>query len=318
LDAEDRTVFVNPKMAAMLDVTEAEIKGLTPFPFIAEIHHDRARFNLSRGREGSCGQIDLELVSHKGRRRLAQFSTAPILNDQGRYEGALAIVMDITEQRNLEREVQDIGDREKEKLGRELHDGLGQLLTGIELKIKTLEGVLKSRSIPEAGDAGEISALVREAASQSKNLAKTLYPASLDRYGLSVSLRHLADYVTRHMNVPCQYTESGLYRVKDRILSLHLYRIVQEAVHNAVRHAQASKIDIVFELMPQKGLLTIRDNGRGMTVGPSATHGMGCHIMQYRARLLQGTIEWKPAPEGGVLVECAFPLKLESSSLKVV
>jgi PAS domain S-box-containing protein len=224
----------------------------------------------------------------------------------------LVVVRDVTEQKRLQREILEISNREQERLGHELHDGLAQQLMGIALLCKVLQKRLERESIPEAEQASQIEKLVEDALSQTRSLARGLAPVEIDAGGLEAALEDLARRVERSHGVRCHFRCERGVTTGSRAEALHLYRITQEAVSNALRHANPTRIVIDLSSVNGRRRLTVADDGSGIAPHPESTRnegsrgGMGLHIMRYRARMIDAIFDIRPAPGKGTLVSCEW------------
>ncbi|HTD65371.1 MAG TPA: PAS domain-containing protein [Candidatus Limnocylindria bacterium] len=224
----------------------------------------------------------------------------------------LVIVRDVTERKRMEREIVEVSSREQQRIGEDLHDGLGQHLTGITFLTKALERRLTAKSLDEAKEAAEIGRLVIQALAQTRNLARGLFPAELERNGLIAALRELTESVTLTCGVRCALRANEKISVHDNVLATHLFRIAQEAINNSVKHGQAKSIEVVLELRDDKIELVITDNGVG--IGPELKfEGLGLRIMNYRARRIGGELRVTNTDQGGTRVACTFRNKYESN-----
>jgi signal transduction histidine kinase len=209
--------------------------------------------------------------------------------------------------KRLEEQILEISGREQRRIGQDLHDGLGQHLTGIELMTLCLEQALKSKSRPEAEQAAKISKHVREAIQQTKALARGLSPVELDRHGLMAALQELASSTCDLCRIDCSFECPQQVHVEDNVLATQLYRIAQEAVNNAVKHGRARKI--IIRLMPaprNTATLLVRDDGAGFDQN-LGNAGMGLGIMRYRASVIAASLELCSSPGKGTEVRCTFP-----------
>lgn len=211
------------------------------------------------------------------------------------------------EARELERTVEQISEAEQRRIGQDLHDGLGQHLTGVAFLSKALQQKLASDGRAEAADAATINQLVNESIRWTRDLARGLAPMDLDRLSLPESLGELARKTSRMFNVECTYEGVETVHLPDDEMALNLYRVAQEAVSNGVKHGQARHVTI--DLTIKNGLtLCIHDDGVGfdpakVVSGPKAG-GMGLLVMRYRAGVIGGRLEVLPADGGGTLVRC--------------
>jgi signal transduction histidine kinase len=214
------------------------------------------------------------------------------------------------EARGLQRELLEITDTEQRRIGHDLHDGLGQHLTGIAFMSKLIEQRLAGRAIPEAEDARKIAGLVNKAIGWTRDLARGLAPVDLDQEdGLSSALRQLADSADEFSGVSCAFETNGEVRVTRPAVSIHLYRIAQEALNNAIKHARARNIVVHLTAAPGEIRVTVEDDGNGFDPEKVRTGGMGLRIMKYRAKMISGRLEVGGREGGGTVVACSCPVR---------
>ena len=161
----------------------------------------------------------------------------------------LALVRDVTEHKLLEKEILEISNREQTRIGQDLHDGLGQHLTGITFLTRALENRLSAQSLPEAADAAEICKLVVEALTQTRNLARGLFPVELESSGLVSALRELAGTVEQLFSIECHLETDDSVPISNRVMETHLFRLVQEAINNSVKHGKAKRVNISLKTL---------------------------------------------------------------------
>ncbi|HMP81872.1 MAG TPA: sensor histidine kinase [Verrucomicrobiota bacterium] len=211
---------------------------------------------------------------------------------------------EVRERMNLERRILEISEREQARIGQDLHDGLCQHLVGTTFSANLLREQLAARSLPEAGDAAKIAALLDESITQARNLARGLYPVRLEEQGLATALQELVDGVSSRFNVRCELSCSGMERELKDETAIHLYRIAQEAVTNAVKHAACRRIEVELRLESGRFELRVADDGTGLSERISGDGGMGLHIMEYRSRMIGGQFTIGHRSGGGTLVIC--------------
>lgn len=216
------------------------------------------------------------------------------------------------ETRKLQRELLEITDSEQRRIGHDLHDGLGQHLTGIAFMSKLVEQRLAARDIPEATEAGKIASLVNKAIGWTRDLARGLAPVELERAeGLSSALEKLTQSTAEMFGANCRFESSGANgRVRDPVFAGHLYRIAQEGMNNAIKHAHAKSIIVRLTLTPREATISIEDDGIGFDPENLRTVGMGLRIMRYRAKMMNGSLEIRNASTGGTIITCSCPLSL--------
>jgi two-component system, LuxR family, sensor kinase FixL len=224
----------------------------------------------------------------------------------------LAIVREVTERKRLEKDILEISDREQQRIGQDLHDSLGQILTGIAFLSRALQERLAKQSLPESSAAAKIAQLVTQSLTQARDLARGLYPVELESDGLAGALRELSVNTAELFHVHCTFTcESGI-TVRDRTAASHLYRICQEAIHNAIKHGRAQRVSISLETGADRASLTILDDGVGFVEKQERKPGLGLRIMHFRANKIGASLTVQPRPEGGTWVTCSFPMGLVS------
>jgi PAS domain S-box-containing protein len=222
-----------------------------------------------------------------------------------------AAARDVTDEKRLERELIEAGDREKERVGRELHDGLCQNLAGIAALSATLARKLAARADPSADAAAELTVLLQQSVGDARDLARGLNAAGLTQMGLAVALEALTANVKALHFIACSFAcDRGFPRL-DPAVEAHLYRIAQESMSNAVAHARASRIDVSLRIREGQASLRIRDNGVGIPQRLVEVGGNGLQTMQYRARLIGGCLRLQRASQRGTLVVCEVPLTSE-------
>jgi PAS domain S-box-containing protein len=240
----------------------------------------------------------------------------PILDEQGEPIMIGGAAINITESKRLERDLQTVSEREQRRIGQDLHDGLGQYLTGIACMVKVLGAKLAEKHLPEANDAQRITSMVNETIQQTRDLARGLCPVELETNGLQAALQELAARVTKLFSVTCEFETSTVVQMYDNAAAVHLYRIAQEAINNAIKHGQATHIDLGLASANGQIILTIKDNGIGLTSNGSKPNGMGLRVMNYRAGMIGATVQIEAQPEGGTMVKCAVQNKRPEPAAK--
>lgn len=245
-----------------------------------------------------------EVIAQKDGPHYWLTSKFPILNEQGVPIMVGGAAIDITERKRLEQEIQEVSEKEKQRIGQDLHDGLGQYLTGISFMAKVLQQRLAAKALPEAEDARKISELVNRTVSQTRDLARGLCPVELENNGLQAALQELAGSVEKLFNVSCTVDCKQPVLISDNAVAIHLYRIAQEAVNNAVKHGKAENIVIGLTSADETINLTVKDNGSGLPKSFAKSKGMGLRVMNYRAGMIGGNVTIEGLSGGGALVRC--------------
>lgn len=209
--------------------------------------------------------------------------------------------------RQLEREVLRTSEREQRRIGRDLHDSLGPNLAAMAYAASFLAKELRVRGQPEAEAAEQLQKIAAESTSLVRDLARGLFPVQMDEMGLSATLDDLARTTSRMAAVNVSFTEIGDTRVVNPEISMHLYRIAQEALNNAIKHGGAKSVRIALRASGGVLELEVADDGIGMDFSMSGHAGVGLHSMKYRAEALGGAIDFKSSDIGGVEVLCRVP-----------
>lgn len=207
----------------------------------------------------------------------------------------------------LEREIVRAGEREQMRIGQDLHDGVCQSLAALDCAAQCLKMDLELGSAPQAKLAAELQKQLSAATVEARNLARGIYPVTMERDGLSVALQGLvlATKSLTHVFITFESDENVV--IKDPEVAMHLYRITQEALSNAMRHANASRVTLRLAHEPRQLSVSVADDGCGSGV-QARPNGMGWRTMRYRANLIGAKIEVENPPAGGTTVRCLLPI----------
>ncbi len=304
-------------------------------------HDEILRLNLS-----STVRFEAELVVRNGERRRISWSNAALRDTRGEITYRIVTGIDVTERaqatdalrkarrdletrvrertgelaaanaeleceiaerRRLEREIIDAAEHEQMRIGQELHDGLGQQLTAVAFLTEVLAGQLSERALPEAEGATRIGKLMEEAISQARQLARGLAPVDLDADGLMAALDQLALNARSLFGIACEFRCAAPVLVHDKSVAIHLYRIAQEAVTNAVKHSGARGVTIALQCDCSGLDLTIADDGTGLPADALASReGMGLRTMRYRAKAIGADLSFNSPDTSGLVVRVAL------------
>lgn len=208
----------------------------------------------------------------------------------------------------MERELMQITERERHRIGEDLHDSLGQKLTAASL---TANALFLEAGTPELTTLAErLGGQLREAIAESRALSHGLAPVSAEADGLMLALRALADSTAHSVGVRCIFDCPTAVLVESPAIAIQLYRIAQEAVTNAIKHATASEIRLGLERLGEVVTMEVEDDGAGFPENPPSGKGIGLRAMKHRAQMIGGTLDIGPSPAGGTRVSCRTPLPL--------
>ncbi len=219
----------------------------------------------------------------------------------------IGILRDISLRRNVERHVLEVVTQEQRKTGQELHDSVGQALLGTCLLSERLANSLRGEAGPNPLLAEKIAIQLRETLNQVRALSRGLIPVEVDANGFMVAVQSLADHVSSLGLVECCFDCPEPISMTNNTAATHLYRIAQEAVSNALKHARAKNISISFRDAGGVKVFSIQDDGVGLAAEEAKPGGMGLHLMKYRAGLIGGQLSVTSSELGGTVVSCYIP-----------
>jgi PAS domain S-box-containing protein len=310
LDPEGRIVRFNRASEQVSGYAFEDVRGRWLWDLFL-LPEERLRFRavVEQWRAGAGpSDFDTHWVTDRGGRRMIAWSGTVLRDRDGRAEYIIATGLDVTERKRLEHALLDISGREQRRIGQDLHDGLGQHLTGTAFMSKVLQQRLADQSLPEAGDAAKIVKLVNEAIEKTRELSRGLLPVVSEDDGLMSALQRWAGEVEDLFGVFCRFACESPVLVRDVVVATHLFHVAQEAVNNAIKHGRARHIIIGLGASGGAGHLSVEDDGVGIP-GLLANHrGMGLLIMSYRANMIGGALDVRRGARGGTMVDCMFPL----------
>src|SRR5215470_12577926 len=218
-------------------------------------------------------------------------------------ERTAAYEREMVERRRLDQEIAQVADRERRRLGHDLHDKLGQHLTGTALAAQVLKEKLAARCCPETNDAEKLVQCLEEGIDFTRNLARGFFSPELRAEGLVVALQNLAETISEQSGINCILHGDELIPIHDATVANQLYRIAQEAVTNSVKHAAASHIQIRLAMDGPELCLSVVDDGVGIPDNPQS-EGLGLHLMRHAAALSGGTFDIRQNNGKGTIATC--------------
>jgi two-component system CheB/CheR fusion protein len=262
---------------------------------------DRSRQQLLRTHSAEASET---VRLHKDGSRIDVITTESLVETEGKIDGIYVMAQDIRERKRVEHQIAELTDAERQRIGHELHDTLGQQLSAIGMIVSTVKDQLGNRA-PQATSMGKLEALVEQTKTQLRSVAKGLVPVDVDATGLRVALSELAGEIRRVHKVDCRLEFQKSLTLENSFVATQLYLIAREAVHNAVKHAKARRI--VVRVEDEEGLrLSVCDDGVGIDGRSNSAGGMGIHIMRHRCGLIGGTLRIEPAKGAGTSVTCSL------------
>ena len=291
------------------EIIGKSIYKLTPAAGIDELKQIHARICQGEHIE----HLEIRRTRKNRQEFIVSVTISPIHDETGKMIGISAIGRDISRHKQLEKEVLEVMTEGQRRVGQDLHDSVGQELTGLALLAEALAETLSHEASPHNRLAERVTNGIRRTLSQVRALSHGLIPVEVDAAGLMVALRDLAARVARQSGTSCDFECAEPVAVEDNSTATHLFRIAQEAVANALKHSRAQTIRI--KLYTEKGqvVLEIADDGIGIAANqPAEREGMGLKIMRYRASLINARLTIESAKDQGTTVTCA--VKREDSS----
>lgn len=281
-----------------------------PGAWVTAVHpDDRERLlDMLRSRRPREGHdIEYRIIRPDGGFRWIRDRSFPVLDEAGKVYRLAGICEDITERKRLQRELLDISEHEQQRIGHDLHDGLGQKLAGISFLAGSLCETLKATSPSNASEAGRICTLLGDAIQDMRSLAKGLLPVRPEPVALMSSLVEMVGSVQRLRGGRCGLKCPHPVLLHDQHVATNLYRIAQEALNNALRHGKPARIWISLIRRKRGALvLEIRDDGVGLKKRAPSHRGMGLEIMKYRAADIGASLSVAPGPRCGTVVRCVW------------
>lgn len=302
---DSRIINVNDSFLAVTGYTLFDLIGKELME-IGFFHHsfDRKKLMTSFAEKREVKNWEITFLTAKGAKRTGMLSVEQVtLWGETCMLGAIE---DVTESKRLEREILTISERERQNIAMNLHDDLCPQLIGIEVMTKMLQQRLGEKSAGDllAGEvksAGRIRGLIQDSIKKTRALSRGLSPVNVTDRGFDASLEDLAAYVREVFSISCTLTCNMSQPFEDNSVATHVYYIVQEAVHNSVKHSKADQILISMTNQKDSVILTVEDNGVGVD-RKRGSQGMGIRIMSYRASWIGASLEFDRGKSGGTLV----------------
>ena len=302
-DLAGRITSINATGETLLQQARDEILSRNLLDFIAAEQRAAAdrwlREVTHNGSEAPTAEWDF--VNPAGHRLRLEISARMV--GQHEIEG---IGRDITERNRLEKEILEISTREQRRIGHDLHDGVCQQLAGIAYRLDILSDDLEEKGLGQAAEADRIGRLINDAVTQTRGIARGLFPVRLETEGLVAALEELAVNASNLFKVTCRFVCEQAPPEIEQPAAIHLYYLVQDAVVNAARHAPGALVIITLRQDEDRMVLTVADNGPGFRLDGAPRSGMGIRIMRYRARVIGATLDLKSEPGKGTQLTCMF------------
>ncbi len=307
-DTSGKIEFVNAAAESLFGYARGELLGESVTRLMPEEYRHSHDDYIQRYLDTGVARIigigrQLTAIDRHGTRFPIYLSIGDI--DTGRRRLFAGLILDMSKQKELQREILEIPINEQRRIGQELHDGLGQQLTGLGLLATSL---LNKASKPDYELAAQLAKGLQEAVAQVRALSRGLVPVDVEAGDLFHALRELVDNLRRQTGLDISLEIREHVHILDNSCAMHLYRIAQEAINNAIKHAGAGLVQVSIGREGNLGLLEIRDDGSGFEPGKENSRGLGLRIMKYRCGLIDADLKVESAPAEGCAIKCYFAL----------
>jgi len=302
-----RSTFANSEYLRWLGKSKEEAKGIAVQDLLGEELFRRHEPYIRAALTGEPQTFDytLTLPGDETKETLIHYIPHHGSNE---VQGLFVLILDITERKSLEQAMIAVAEERQRVIGQELHDNLGQQIAAIAYQAQALEHKIAASGNKEAAKiAASIAAQAQNSVLQCKHLARGLLPLELESDSLTDALQSFASNIAITFEITCIFVCPNEIEIRDedKNLALNLYRIAQEATHNAIDHGRAQHLIISLNTIDGSLRLLISDDGcglEGLDKKHMVTSGMGIKIMQYRANQIGATFKLSSRPEGGVEV----------------
>lgn len=309
LDRHGHLIHANEATLQMLGYKRKDLVGKPPpwksdFMDPAEKIRSQKRFKeMLAGK--NIPSKEVTLIGKDRKRHVVALSSIITKTPEGMVDRIIVTGTDLTERNRLQKEILKISEQEQARIGHNLHDGVGQTMTGVSSLIEALESELTG---DQRQSAARIHHLIQEAIQEVRRMSHSLSPASVKNRGLGGALHLLAETIRTNHRTACTCDVNADIKIEDSEKETHIYRIAQEAANNALRHGHPSSIRLSLQRQGEhEAVLKIEDNGTGLGKRTPAHAGIGLRVMDYRANLIDGSLTIKSRARGGVSVICRFP-----------
>lgn len=314
LDARmEKFLYVSPSYEKIWGRSREKIYQDSQEWLAGVVEEDRSKIirAMEALREGYEEEFDKALRIKKGSGevrwiRARAFTTRDEMGNALCFSG---VTTDITERKDLERQVIEATELERLRIGRDLHDDLCQRLAVLKLSCARVEVALEREESAQADEVRRIEESLGQATAVSRAIARGLSPVSLDSGGLMVALEEFAGTIEERFNIPCRFDCPEPVEVASPASATNIFRIAQELLNNAARHGRASRIHLGLYHAPGGIALEVVNDGVPFRGPTKKGRGMGVRFMEFRADALGASLDFFPGkvPGGGTRVVCTIP-----------
>ncbi|MGC9940822.1 MAG: PAS domain-containing sensor histidine kinase [Verrucomicrobiota bacterium] len=308
-DLTGRMTSINKAGERLLQYQRGEILNRGLIDLITEEQRPAAKTWLQQVMTGvEIPAVDWDFVNANGQRLKLEVSSR-MVEQAGRFIEVEGVARDVTARKRMEKEILEISNREQQRLGHNLHDGVCQQLAAIAYRTHILARHLKEKDMVESSEANNISSLINESLVQTRTVARGLFPVRLEEEGLTDAVEELTVNIGKLYNIKCDFSSAGTLPTMHNGVAMHLHFIAQEAIMNAAKHSQASAITVRLLRENDELVLSVKDNGVGFQSGNQDRTGMGIGIMRYRAKVIGAALDLQSQPGQGTQLSCKYHLQ---------
>jgi len=297
-DMKGNVLYINPAFTRVFGWSFKECVGRKMDRYVPQDTWKETKRVINQVISGQpINNIETRRYSKQGHIVDVSISGAVTRDRNGNLSGSIGILRDITQSKQLEKQLVQVGDQERRKIGQDLHDDLCPHLIGIAGLVMALNGDLVIQGHEGAALTNKIVVLIEDAVDKARALARGLCPVYLVTHGLSATLREMIETLRRANALAFCFDADDTIAFQDNNVATHLYYIAKEAVTNAVKHSAADRIELSLSKKDNGIHLCIKDNGTGIK-NPGITRGMGLQIMAYRVKIIDGQFDIKTGQNG--------------------
>lgn len=301
-------LYVSPSWSELVGISDSTWYGNAD-AWLQYVHEDDREWVVDEFQENAT-QREFEavyrIVRPDGTIRWVHEASVPIRNEAGVVQRVIGVIDDVTERRELERQVADATTHEQQRLSRDLHDSIGQELTGVTMLAQRHARSLRTSEHPEAETAETLLDQLKKTVQQVRRISRGLAPVDVEAGGLVVALAQLVDQTRLASATDCTFHCDEAVTVNEAGIATHLFRIAQEAVSNAIRHAEATLVTVTLERDGEFCCLSISDDGGGFSGDRISVSGLGLRTMKYRANLIGAQLRIQSKSGAGTKIVCRF------------
>ncbi|MEI9863392.1 MAG: PAS domain-containing sensor histidine kinase [Limisphaerales bacterium] len=307
-DLNGHMTSINRAGERLLQYQRGDILAKELIDLIVEDQRPAARDWLKQVTTGvETAAVDWDFVNASGQKLKLEVSSR-MVEQSGKFIEVEGVARDVTARKRMEKEILEISNREQQRLGHDLHDGVCQQLAAIAYRTHILARRLKEKDAVDSSEASDISSLINESLVQTRTVARGLFPVRLEEEGLTEAVEELAVGIGNLYKIKCDFSSSGIFPTLDNGVAMHLHFIAQEAMINAAKHSQSSVITVRLLKENADLILSVSDNGVGFQPSEKDKTGMGIGIMRYRAKVIGAVLEFQTQPGQGSQVTCKYHL----------